>query len=123
MHKLARYEVDNRKQRLIDNLQHEETFLAILDSFTPKELVEVQVIFWNYVIDYSYVVGKNFSRHNITNRMELTTNYQYRVGCIQRVDYCRGNICISTHPTCAGNKLKSQVLVLRDILIELKQLQ
>ncbi|MCX6641317.1 MAG: hypothetical protein NTW14_12710 [bacterium] len=123
MHKLARYEVDNRKQRLIDNLQHEQLFTEILDSFSPKELVEVQVIFWNYVIDYSYVVGKNFSRHNITNRMEPTANYQYRVGCIQRIDYCRGNICINTHPYCAGNKLKSQVKVLREILIELKQLQ
>ncbi len=123
MHKLARYEVDKRKQKLIDYLDDAGKFNQVLDTFKPRELVEVQVILWNYVIDYSYVVGKNFSRHNLTNRMEPTSNYQYRVGCNERIDYCRGNICINTHPNCAGSKLKSQIVVLRDIIHELKQMQ
>lgn len=123
MHKLARYEVDKRKQKLIDYLQDEELFFQLLETFKPRELVEVQVILWNYVIDYSYVVGRNFSRHNLTTRMEPTSNYQYRVGCHERIDYCRGNICINTHPNCAGNKLKSQIAVLREIILELKKKQ
>ncbi|TKJ42203.1 hypothetical protein CEE37_00565 [candidate division LCP-89 bacterium B3_LCP] len=123
MHKLARYEVDKRKQKLIDYLEDEELFEEILDTFKPRELVEIQVIFWNYVIDYSYVTGENFSRHNITERMESTANYQYRVGCNERIDYCRGNICINTHPNCAGDKLKAQIITLREILLELKKSQ
>jgi hypothetical protein len=123
MHKLARYEVDKRKQKLIDNLEDDKLFEQILDTFKPRELVEIQVILWNYVIDYSYVVGKNFSRNNLTGRMEPTSNYQYRVGCNERIDYCRGNICINTHPNCAGDKLKAQIQVLRDIIIELKKMQ
>lgn len=121
MHKLARYEVDKRKQKLIDYLQDEELFFELLDALKPRELVEVQVILWNYVIDYSFAIGKNFSRHNLTDRMESTANYQYRVGCSERIDYCRGNICINTHPNCAGSKLKSQIKVLREIILELKK--
>jgi hypothetical protein len=120
MHKLAHYEVDRRKQKLIDNLDDEELFFSLLDTFRPRELVEVQVILWNYVIDYSSVMGKNYNRRNLTSRMEPTANYQYRVGCSERIDYCRGNICLNTHPNCAGTKLKGQISVLRDILIELK---
>ena len=123
MHKLARYEVDKRKQKLMDYLDDQELFTQILETFRPRELVEIQVIFWNYVIDYSYVVGKNFSRYNLTIRMEPTSNYQYRVGCNERIDYCRGNICINTHPNCAGTKLKTQISVLREIILELKKLQ
>lgn len=123
MHKLARYEVDKRKQKLIDHLEDDKLFEQILDTFKPRELVEIQVILWNYVIDYSYVVGKNFSRSNLTGCMEPTSNYQYRVGCSERIDYCRGNICINTHPNCAGDKLKAQIQVLRDIIIELKKMQ
>lgn len=123
MQKMAHYEVDKRKQKLMDRLEDEELFLGLLDTFRPRELVEIQVIFWNYVIDYSNTVGKNFSRHNLTSRMEPTANYQYRVGCSERVDYCRGNICINTHPNCASDKLKSQIAVLRDILLELRQHQ
>lgn len=123
MHKMAHYEVDRRKQKLIDRLEDQELFFELLDTFKPRELVEVQVILWNYVIDYSNVVGKNFGRRNLTSRMEPTANYQYRVGCQERIDYCRGNICLNTHPNCAGDKLKSQIAVLRDILIELKQSQ
>ncbi len=123
MHKLARYEVDKRKQKLMDYLDDQELFTQILETFRPRELVEIQVIFWNYVIDYSYVVGEKFSRYNLTIRMEPTSNYQYRVGCNERIDYCRGNICINTHPNCAGTKLKTQISVLREIILELKKLQ
>ncbi len=123
MHKMAHYEVDRRKQKLIDRIEDQELFFELLDTFKPRELVEVQVILWNYVIDYSSVVGKNFGRRNLTSRMEPTANYQYRVGCQERIDYCRGNICLNTHPNCASDKLKSQIAVLRDILLELKQSQ
>jgi hypothetical protein len=120
MQKLAHYEVDKRKQKLMDRLEDDELFLTLLDTFKPRELVEIQVIFWNYVIDYSNQVGKNYTRHNLTGRMEATANYQYRVGCHERIDYCRGNICINTHPNCAGEKLKAQITVLREILLELR---
>jgi len=120
MNKMAHYEVDKRKQKLLDYLDDEELFFGLLGTFKPRELVEIQVIFWNYVIDYSNVVGKNFSRRNLTGRMEPTANYQYRVGCHERIDYCRGNICLNTHPNCAGEKLKNQIAVLRSILLELK---
>ncbi|RJP75412.1 MAG: hypothetical protein C4524_11885 [Candidatus Zixiibacteriota bacterium] len=123
MHKMAHYEVDRRKQMLIDRLGDEELFFGTLDTFRPRELVEVQVILWNYVIDYSSSVGKNYNRRNLTSRMEPTANYQYRVGCHERIDYCRGNICLNTHPNCAGNKLKGQIAVLREILMELRQQQ
>ena len=123
MQKLAHYQVDQRKQKLIDYIDDKEVFFELLDTFRPRELVEIQVILWNYVIDYSFVVGKNYTRHNLTDRMESTANYQYRVGCFERIDYCRGNICINTHPNCASNKLKSQIAVLRDIILELKTMQ
>lgn len=123
MHKLARYEIDKRKQKLMDYLDDDELFTELLETFKPRELVEIQVIMWNYVIDYSYETGKNFSRHDLTERMEPTANYQYRVGCHERVDYCRGNICINTHPNCAGDKLKSQIIVLRNVHLELKKTQ
>jgi len=123
MHKMASYEVDKLKQKLIDYLEDEEVFFALLDTFRPRELVEVQVILWNYVMDFSSVVGKNFTRSNLAGRMEPTSNYQYRVGCQERIDYCRGNICLNTHPNCAGDKLKNQIKVLRQIILELKQMQ
>jgi hypothetical protein len=123
MHKLAHYEVDLRKQKLIDRIEDEQLFFELLETFKPRELVEVQVILWNYVIDYSSVVGKNYSRRNLTGLMEPTANYQYRVGCQERIDYCRGNICLNTHPNCAGEKLKGQIAVLREILLELKRHQ
>lgn len=123
MHKLANYEVDKRKQKLLDRLEDQELFISLLETFKPRELVEVQVIFWNYVIDYSNLVGQHYTRHNLTGRMEPTANYQYRIGCQERIDYCRGNICINTHPNCASAKLKNQISVLRDIILELKRLQ
>lgn len=123
MHKMAHYEVDKRKQKLIDYLDDEQLFFELLGSFKPRELVEVQVIMWNYVIDFSSVVGKNYTRRNLTNRMEPTSDYQYRVGCHERVDYCRGNICLNTHPNCAGDKLRGQIGILRHIILELKQMQ
>jgi hypothetical protein len=123
MQKLVEYEVDERKQVLIDELDDKALFDERLEDFSPQELVELQVIFWNYVIDFSLLSGEKFDRHNLTGRMESTSNYQYRVGCNERIDYCRGNICFNTHPVCAGNKLKAQIGVLREILIELKRCQ
>lgn len=123
MQKLAQYDIDERKQKLIDDLDDEDLFNEELETLTPKKLVELQVILWNYVIDYSYTAGQKLTRQNLTERMEPTSNYQYRVGCDERVDYCRANICFKTHPVCAGNKLKGQIGVLRDILLELKSHQ
>ena len=123
MQKRAQYEVDEQKQVLINELDDEVLFNERLKDFSPHELVELQVIFWNYVIDFSYLSGEKFDRHSLTSRMEPTSNYQYRVGCNERVDYCRGNICFNTHPVCAGNKLKAQIGVLRELLIELKRCQ
>mgnify|MGYP005835034291 CR=1 FL=1 len=123
MHKMAHYEVDKRKQKLMDHIEDEELFLELLQTFKPRELVEVQVIFWNYVIDYASTVGKNFNRRTLTSRMEPTANYQYRVGCHERIDYCRGNICLNTHPNCASEKLRGQIAVLRQMLLELKGMQ
>lgn len=123
MQKLAQYDVDERKQRLIDELDNQDLFHEGLEALIPRELVELQVILWNYVIDYSYEAGEKLTRQNLTVRMEPTSNYQYRVGCEERIDYCRANICFKTHPVCAGNKLKGQIGVLRDILLELKNHQ
>ncbi|MFH1861410.1 MAG: hypothetical protein ABH878_01240 [bacterium] len=115
---ISKYE-ESFINRLLSKLDDEELFVKQLETLEPRELAELQIVLWNHVIDYSHNGGRKLSRADITGRMEPTSNFQYRMGCAERVDYCRANVCMYTHPNCAGTKFKSQITVLRKILMEL----
>jgi hypothetical protein len=94
-------------------------FRKYLDHLSPEEVLEAQVYVWDFLMQLAAEKGVVMSRTDVTKRMIPTSTWQYSVGCNERMDYCRANICLYTNPTCAANKLKSQMEALRRIISEL----
>jgi hypothetical protein len=99
---------------------HDEVaFRVLLDKLSPEESLEAQVFIWDYLMRLAQDLGVPVQRHDVTKRMVSTPSWQYSVGCNERMDYCRANICIYSNPSCASAKLKGQMESLRRLISEL----
>lgn len=105
-------------ERLIESCHDPEDFARVLKGLKPREVLEAQVFIWDFLFRLSKDRDLDLSREAITKRMMPTSTYQYNVGCNERLDYCRANICIYTNPVCASNKLRGQLEALRSLLSE-----
>jgi hypothetical protein len=106
-------------ERLVESCHDAAAFRAVLDQLKPREVLEAQVFIWDFLHRLSEERGIPLHRQEITARMTPTSTYQYSVGCNERLDYCRANICVYTNPVCASNKLRGQMEALRQILSKL----
>jgi hypothetical protein len=106
-------------ERLIECCHDGALFSAELKKLKPREVLEAQVFLWDFLHRLSVERNMPISRDDITARMLPTSTYQYSVGCNERLDYCRANICIYTNPVCASNKLRGQMEAIRHLLSKL----
>jgi hypothetical protein len=106
-------------ERLVECCHDPALFSAELKKLKPREVLEAQVFLWSFLLRLAQEKGMNLSRDEITARMVPTSTYQYNVGCNERLDYCRANICIYTNPVCASNKLRGQMEAIRHLLSQL----
>ncbi|MBU0517628.1 response regulator [bacterium] len=97
------------------------TFKEHLKPLTPHQLVAIQQYLWSKIFDIaSDYLGRRIEEYYITDRMEPPTNYMRRVGCQEREDYCIANICFGSNPTCAADKIRGELEIMRQILAELR---
>ena len=106
-------------ERLVELCKDPEAFAAELDKLKPMEVLEAETFLWAFIQRFMAERKIPFDRSTVTSRMMPTATYQYRVGCNERLDYCRANICVYTNPVCASNKLRGILEVLRQVLAEL----
>lgn len=106
-------------ERLVENCHDAEAYSRELKGLKPREVLEAQVFIWDFLFRLAKERQIDLSRDEITKRLMPTSTYQYSVGCNERLDYCRANICVYTNPVCASNKLRGQMEALRALLSEL----
>jgi len=106
-------------QILVELAHDENEFRKFLKTLKPLQLVEAEKFMWEYLMEYADSRNVPLGRQGITGRMLPTRNYQRNVGCNEREDYCRANICVFTNPVCAGNKIKGYIEVLRTLILEI----
>lgn len=103
-------------ERLVECCHDAAQFNAELKKLKPREVLEAQVFLWDFLHRLAQERGLSVSRDEITARMMPTSTYQYSVGCNERLDYCRANICVYTNPVCASNKLRGTMEALRQMI-------
>lgn len=100
-------------ERLIQLCHDPAAFNAELKKLKPREVLEIQTFLWVFLERLSVEKGVPFQRESVTARMMPPSTYQYLVGCNERLDYCRANICVYTNPVCASNKLRGTLEAIR----------
>lgn len=106
-------------ERLIQLCHNAEAFNAELKKLKPREVLETQLFLWEFLEKLAQEKGVSFTRTDVTSRMVPTSTYQYNVGCNERLDYCRANICVYTNPVCASNKLRGTLDAIRQCISQL----
>lgn len=106
-------------QILVELAPEKEKFREFLKTLKPLQLVEAEKFLWEYLVELARARKVPLGRQDITGRMLPTRSYQRNVGCNEREDYCRANICVFTNPVCAGNKIKGYIDVLRTLILEI----
>lgn len=106
-------------ERLVECCHDPALFSAELKKLKPREVLEAQVFLWAFLQRLIQEKGVTITRDEITARMMPTSTYQYNVGCNERLDYCRANICVYTNPVCASNKLRGTMEAIRHLISQL----
>lgn len=105
--------------RMVELCRDRAAFKEALDALKPMEVLEVQTFFWDFCARLAEQRGLTLPRNRITRDMMPTASYQHSVGCNERMDYCRANICVFTNPNCASKKLRGIIENLRQVIVEL----
>lgn len=105
--------------RMVELCKDKQAFKEALDALKPMEVLEVQTFFWDFCARLAEQRGAALPRTRITRDMMPTASYQHSVGCNERMDYCRANICVFTNPNCASSKLRGIIENLRQVIVEL----
>lgn len=104
------------------NLENAKDFDAKLQHLGPYQLVPLQRFLWDKIFEISSsLLGRRIESYFITDRMEPPANYMQRVGCQEREDYCIANVCFASNPLCAANKIRGELDVMRQIIMEFRQ--
>ncbi|RMD86628.1 MAG: hypothetical protein D6813_14710 [Calditrichaeota bacterium] len=91
----------------------------ILDSYDTKQLVEAHQFLWDKMVEIHYMTqDREFVREEVTRKMTPSAVYQRQQGCDLRIDYCKGVECIWSNPICAGNKVKNNMEVMAQTIVE-----
>ncbi len=105
--------------RMVEISRDRDLFNQELARLKPMEILELQTFLWDFCHKLAEQRGVELTRRRITRDMQPTSSYQHSVGCNERVDYCRANICVFTNPNCASTKLKGIIENLRTVVVEL----
>lgn len=104
------------KVQLIKAVFQKADFDRMIAKASPYELSDIQEFLWEAIL---YVgkdeSGQPLSRDAIIARMTSTVDYWRSQLCGEPLDTCRGRSCFVSHPVCAGNKLKGQIEVIRQM--------
>lgn len=89
----------------------------LLDTFAAPELVEAHRFLWDRMVEFhDQTQATPFRREDVTKKMMPSARYQRQQGCDLRIDYCKGVECIWSNPDCAGNKVKSHMEVMAQVI-------
>ncbi len=105
--------------RMVELSKDRKAFHQELDRLKPMEILELQTFLWDFCHKLAEQRGVELTRRRITRDMRPTASYQHSVGCNERQDYCRANICVFTNPNCASTKLKGVIENLRLVVVDL----
>ena len=115
--------IDRIFSNLLENIEEKKLFIILLEELDIKEIFMLQIKLWDFVLAEGKKTDPNFTRDNITKKLEATSDYQYRVGCTYDEAYCRAKICFFSNPNCATNKTKNVIFNLREILLNLRKIK
>lgn len=115
--------IDKIFSNLLENIEEKKLFILLLEELDIKEIFILQIKLWDFVLAEGKRSDPNFTRDTITDKMEATSDYQYRVGCTYDEAYCRAKICFFSNPNCASRKTKDVIFVLRDVLLNLRKIK
>lgn len=107
-------------EKYLKIIDDDKLFLSQLDRLSSKKTLILQKLLWDHVFQLGVSKISGFSREDITSKLEKSDVYQKRVGCNLPLQYCRGKICIFSHPECATRKIKGVIYILRKIFLKLR---
>lgn len=109
----------SQKLQLMAALFNRESVRPILDELNAEQLVEAHAFAWDKLVEFHYLTQRReFVREEVTKKMMPSAAYQRQQGCDLRLDYCKGVECIRSNPICAGNKVKNNIEVMANTIID-----
>jgi CheY-like chemotaxis protein len=103
------------------NLNSDDDFAEQIGHLGPHQLVALHGFVWDHIFEISAeLLGRRIEAVYITDRMEPASNYMRRMGCQERRDYCIASKCIVSNPSCAANRLRAELEIMRQILMEFR---
>jgi len=103
------------------NLNHDADFADQIEHLGPHQLVALHGFVWDHIFEISAeLLGRRIESVYITDRMEPASNFMRRMGCQERRDYCIASKCIVSNPSCAANRLRAELEIMRQILMEFR---
>ncbi|MCI0512123.1 hypothetical protein L0128_02820 [candidate division KSB1 bacterium] len=89
----------------------------IIDNLTIPEIIDFQKYVWDLTVEFGLKIrGKNFSRNDVTRNMTATAIFQIKMGCTEKIYYCKATHCIKSNPQCAIRKIKEQVEIMAEVI-------
>ncbi|RMF61590.1 MAG: hypothetical protein D6743_13315 [Calditrichaeota bacterium] len=108
-----------QKLDLLVTVFRREPIRTLLDRLTTRQLVEAHGFLWDKLVEIHYLTQKgDFVRENVTDGMVSSAKYQREQGCDLPLDYCKGVECIWSNPLCAGNKVKNNMEVMAQKIVD-----
>jgi CheY-like chemotaxis protein len=100
------------------DLNNAQDFAAQIERLSPHQLAALHSFVWDRVFEVSAgLLGRRIESVYLTDRMEPASNYMRRMGCQQRRDYCIARVCIVSNPSCAANRLRAELEIMRQVLL------
>jgi FixJ family two-component response regulator len=104
------------------NIQDQKAFSAGVNKLGPHNLAAIHGYVWDKVFETSAeLLDRRIEPFFITDRLEPAPNYMRRMGCMERMDYCKAGVCIQSNPLCASNRLRAELEVMRGVLVEFRE--
>lgn len=105
------------KLKAINFILNNEPLNRIVEELSIPEIIEFQNYIWELSVEFGIKLrGKKFTRKEITRNMPSTANYQRKVGCSEKIYYCKGTHCINSNPGCATKKIKIHVEIMAQVI-------
>jgi len=109
-----------QKLEMMVRLINRQSIRSLLDTLSTTQLVQAHHFLWDMMVEIHFRSQEHiFRREDVTQKMIPSAKYQKMQNCDLRIDYCKGVECIWSNPECAGNKVKNNMEVMAQYIIEL----
>jgi hypothetical protein len=109
----------SQKIDILFHLFHGNKISPLIENLENHIVIDLQKFMWEKAVEFGIKSrGKNFNRNEITNKMPTTSVYQKQQNCLEPHYYCKGTLCINTHPDCARKKIKEHVDIMAEVIWE-----